>query len=138
VRTRAGVAAAALVIVAAAGVPAPAAVNVIVSGVPGPTTGYVPPLVIVAQGAPVTFVNPDAVAPGGHDVVATSGSRPKSSAHWCSRPQFADAPCPLFWSEIIGPGESTPVLGFEDAVSGQTYGFRCTLHAGMVGQVLVA
>jgi hypothetical protein len=44
---------------------------------------------------------------------------------------------PLFNTPLIGLGQTARVRGLENVVSGQTYGFFCTLHPGMRGQLAV-
>ena len=44
---------------------------------------------------------------------------------------------PLFSTPLIGLGETAPVQGLDRVSAGQTYGFFCTLHPGMRGQLAV-
>jgi hypothetical protein len=44
---------------------------------------------------------------------------------------------PLFRSALAGLGESKPIEGLDRVVSGQTYGFYCSIHPGMTGQLIV-
>jgi plastocyanin len=43
----------------------------------------------------------------------------------------------LFASKVSGLGEVSPVQGLDKVKSGQTYGFFCTLHPGMRGNLVV-
>jgi plastocyanin len=51
-----------------------------------------------------------------HDVVANDGT---------------------FRSPLAGTGETVPVTGLENVEAGKTYGFYCSLHPGMKGQLIV-
>ena len=93
-------------------------------------TTYATPVLAVTPGDPLTFTNGDIMR---HDVVSTA-TGPDDSL-WCDR--YPDGACPLFWSRLIGLGESTAVLGLAGLEGGQTYDFYCTIHDGMTG-VLVA
>lgn len=90
--------------------------------------GFVP-VAVAPRGGPLLYVNAD-LAP--HNLVAAdafrSGGRP-----WCQ--SYPADGCPLFWSELIGPGV-TPVEGLEDTPPG-TYGFYCEVHPAMRGTLVV-
>ena len=120
-------------IVVAFAVPAGAAFVATAPG--GFVTGFVPPVVVVAEGEGITYSNADI---GRHDFVAADAYIPKKAAkkvRWCSG--FDVGKCPLFWSEAISTGESTEVLGLERVESGQDYGFFCSLHPNMRGTLVV-
>ena len=85
----------------------------------------------VAAKNPPTYTNADLDL---HDVVALDEKRPAGSAPWCF--QYEPGACPLFWSRLIGIGESTPVLGFDSTPPG-TYRFYCSIHPEMIGSVIV-
>jgi plastocyanin len=68
---------------------------------------------ITQVGGPVNYTNGDIVR---HDVVANDGT---------------------FRSALAGTGETVPVNGLENVESGKTYGFFCSLHPGMKGQLIV-
>lgn len=126
-----GVATGLLVVLAAA----PAGARVAVAGPGAFAAGYATPVVITPAGGPVTLVNADA-AP--HNFIAVDAFIPKKVAkkvEWC--PNYSKGKCPLFWSETIGAGEQTDVLGLERVVSGKQYAFVCTLHAAMRGTLVV-
>jgi plastocyanin len=76
-------------------------------------------VMLTPVGGPLNFLNLDAVQ---HDVVATTKG-PDGN--------------PLFRTKLIGLGETAPVEGLDKTVSGQTYGFFCSIHPGMTGQLLV-
>lgn len=93
-----------------------------------PTTYYT--LVAVAVvGEPLTFVNADGE---GHNVLTVETG--PTDKPWCD--QFPEGRCPLLWSELIGLGEITPVLGTENLEAGETYEFYCGPHPGMRGLLL--
>lgn len=80
---------------------------------------------------PPAFLNLDQAL---HDVVALDARRPDGSAHWCHG--YEPGTCPLFWSQLIGQGEVTPVEGFGDTPQG-SYRFYCSIHPDMIGEVVV-
>jgi plastocyanin len=92
--------------------PAPAAASV-VAGPGAASTGYATPVMITQVGGPLNFTNLDIVQ---HDVVSDDG---------------------IFRSDLIGLGQTTPIEGLENVQSGQTYGFFCSIHPGMRGQLIV-
>jgi plastocyanin len=127
------VAAAAAWLIAVPAAPAGAAVAVTAPG--GFVAGFVPPVVVVAEGEEITYVNAD-VAP--HNFIALDAFRTKKQAKkakWCSA--FDKGRCPLFWSETITAGQTTDVLGLEVLKSGDQYAFFCSLHPGMKGTLIV-
>ena len=96
---------------------APAGVPIVTA--PGAAgTGYLTSEVVVPAGSGATYVNLDPVP---HDVVA-SDLGPDGE--------------PLFRSEIIGVGMTTPVVGVEALAVG-TYGFYCSIHPSMIGSLQV-
>lgn len=125
------VAAAAIVFAGAA----PANAAVAVTGPGGFLAGFVPPVVVIAPGEAITYVNAD-IAP--HDFVAYDAYMTRKQAKkapWCSG--FDRGKCPLFWSQTITAGQSTEVLGTENVVSGKQYTFYCSRHPGMKGTLIV-
>ena len=108
---------------------------VAVTGPAGFLAGFVPPIVVVAPGEGITYVNGD-IAP--HNFVAYEvymNKKQAKKAPWCSG--FDKGKCPLFWSQTISLGKSTEVLGLENVESGKSYGFYCSLHPGMKGTLIV-
>ena len=119
-----------LVVLAAA----PADARVAVAGPGAFAAGFATPVVITTAGGPLTLVNADA-AP--HNLIATDAFISKKEAKrvpWCGN--SPKGKCPLFWSETIGAGEQTEVLGLERTESGKQYAFVCTLHAAMRGTLV--
>lgn len=113
----------------------PARAAVAVTGPGGFVAGFVPPVVVVAPGEGITYANAD-IAP--HNFVAYDAFLAKKQAKktkWCSG--FDAGKCPVFWSQTIGAGQTTEVLGLENVESGKTYGFYCSLHPGMKGTLIV-
>ena len=46
--------------------------------------------------------------------------------------------CPVFWTKLIGLGQSTDVKGIDKVKPGTVYSFFCTIHPGMKGKLIVA
>jgi polyvinyl alcohol dehydrogenase (cytochrome) len=92
--------------------PAPAGASV-VAGPGAASMGYATPAMITQVGGPLNFTNLDIVQ---HDVVSDDG---------------------LFRSDLIGLGQTTPIEGLENVQAGRTYGFFCSIHPGMRGQLIV-
>jgi plastocyanin len=119
-------------LVAAGAAPAHAAVAA--AGPGGFAAGFATPVVVVAKGEDLTFVNGD-VAP--HNVTAVDAFLSKKDAKktkWCSG--FDKGKCPLFWSQTITAGQQTPVEGLDRIEAGKQYAFICTLHPGMKGTLV--
>ena len=83
-----------------------------------PNNRYSTPEITIDQGEKVTFRNNDVAS---HDVTAT-GNGPDGK--------------PLFRSEVIGQGKSSPVAGTEHLSTGH-YPYICSLHANMKGTIHV-
>jgi plastocyanin len=110
---------------------APDAGPVIVA-VPGSwLEGYATPAAVVLAGGALTFVNGDVM---NHNVAAyqTFGT---DDQPWCIN--FQPGRCPLFWSELVSFGESTPVLGLDKLQPLTTYNYYCTTHPGPMRGTLV-
>lgn len=105
---------------------------VVVTGPGSYSAGYTTPVIVHAQGQTLSLVNAD-VQP--HNVIAVGAYRPDFSAPWCFG--YPSGNCPLFWSDLIGLGETTEVQGVNDSVPGTVYDFYCDYHPTMVG-LLVA
>jgi plastocyanin len=72
-----------------------------------------------------------------HNVIANEDFFSKKDAkkvEWCK--SYPKTKCPVFWSDTVAVGESTPVLGIENLVSGQQYSFFCSIHPGMTGTLI--
>ena len=122
-----------LSLIVGAAAPAPAAT--VVTGPGGFVAGFLPPVVVVAEGEGISYTNGD-IAP--HNFVASDAFVPKKAARktpWCS--SYDKGKCPLFWSQTISTGAATEVEGLERIVAGSQYGFLCTLHPNMNGTLIV-
>lgn len=104
--------------------------------------GYATPVIVVEKGEEeVTFTNLDLER---HDVVQdveTDGFGSKKKLPWCKKKGHAHehghGDCPIFWSELIGLGDTTQILGLDNVKSGEVYSFFCTIHHGMKGKLIV-
>jgi plastocyanin len=96
----------------------PAAGGLVISGPGASTYGYLTPVVLATVGGSVSYTNADIAR---HDVV--------------SEEKGPDG-LPLFRSDLAGLGETVPVKGM-DRVQAGTYGFYCSVHPGMKGQLVV-
>jgi plastocyanin len=96
----------------------------------GDTAGYVPPVVPADRSGTLTYVNLDIKR---HNVVATEAG--PDTQPWCAV-FYPGKPCPVFWSELIGTGKTTPVLGLANVVTARPYEFVCTIHPGMKGTLI--
>lgn len=108
---------------------------VVTTGPGGFVAGFVPPVVVIAEGEDITYANAD-IAP--HNFVALEDFYRKKKAkkvEWCSG--YPKGKCPLFWSQTIGAGETTEVLGLENVESGESYVFYCSVHPNMQGTLTV-
>lgn len=104
------------------------------SGLPN-GLNYATPLVVTRPADPIDLLVLDPVAP--HNVVAVGAYGPTTQS-WCTQTQKKTNTCPLFWSETVSAGTSTPVLGVEHLKSGKAYDFVCTVHpVWMTGQLHV-
>lgn len=92
--------------------------SAIVAAPQAQTAGYVTRETLVTEGGNVTFANADTAQ---HDVVSLA-SNPDGSA--------------LFRSDLIGLGQTTAVNGVPALPPGD-YGFICSLHGGMRGNLKV-
>jgi outer membrane protein assembly factor BamB/plastocyanin len=92
---------------------------IIMAGPQASSTGYATPTMVTRVGGPLSFLNLDLVQ---HDVVAE---------------RLGPDGRPLFRSALVDFGESAPVNGLDRVQAGQTYGFFCSLHPGMRGNLVV-
>lgn len=111
--------------------PAGASAQVVFSGPAAHLTGFGTPVVVVSRSAPLTYVNGDVLF--GHNVEASSTYGPGTN-YWC--PIYPVGECPLFWSPIIGTGQ-TIVDGISGTEVGKSYAFRCAPHPWMTGLIVV-
>lgn len=125
-----------LLVAALAGsiLPAAGSAAVVVSGPLSGTAGFYTPAAVAVQGVPLTHVNTDNAVY--HNVEAVAFG--PDTNPWCASQHFARGRCPLFWSPLIPFGSTAAVQGVDGLTSGQTYPFRCVLHAVMTGMLVVA
>lgn len=112
------------------------------SAVAGPQAkfyGYLTPVVTVAKGDTLSFSSLDLERHDFVQDVAVDGFGGPKKMPWCATGHHHGhgQPCPVFWSKLIGLGESTEVLGLKNLESGKTYSFFCSLHHGMKGKLVV-
>src|SRR5687767_1605772 len=98
--------------------PAAASAATIVSGPLAAASGYLTPNTTISAGESVDYMNLDLVA---HDVTSEAIYRPKRKP---GKPR--PSPRALFRSQLIGFGETSPLIGIERAKPGQTYPFFCS------------
>jgi plastocyanin len=82
----------------------------------------------------VLYTNLDVVR---HDVVQdprTDGLASNGKDPWCKR---FKGKCPVFWTPLLGLGETTELKGLKNTQPGKTYTFYCSLHPGMRGSLAV-
>jgi plastocyanin len=96
----------------------PQPVPTIVSGPGATNAGYATPVMATQVGGPLQYTNLDVVQ---HDVVSEKKRRGR----------------PLFSTPLTSLGETEAVKGLKRVKSGQTYGFYCSIHPGMRGQLVV-
>ena len=105
------------------------------TGPGGFAAGWLTPVVVIAEGEGITYVNAD-VAP--HNFIADGvflTKKQAKSVKWCSA--YDKGMCPLFWSATIGAGETTEVEGLEAVKAGTQYPFFCSVHPSMKGTLVV-
>lgn len=102
--------------------------------------GYASPVIVTEKNGKVSFTNLDLER---HDVVqdvAADGEGGPDNAPWCRDKDghhHEHEGCPLFWSKLIGLGQTTKVRGLARVEPGDVYSFFCTLHHGMKGKLIV-
>ena len=110
----------------------------IVSGPQASYYGYLPPAIVAPEGATIEYTNIDLVR---HDIVqdtrADGVSGPKNQP-WCRFYADGEGKCPVFWTPMLGAGQSAKVKGLENLEPGRTYSYYCTLHPGMRGTLVAA
>ena len=107
----------------------------IVSGPQAQFAGYATRAMVASKSTgKLLYSNFDVVR---HDVVQdprTDGVAGPGGEPWCN--QFKSQ-CPIFWTPLLGLGETTEVLGIRNTTTGRAYSFYCTLHPGMRGSLAV-
>ena len=114
----------------------PAHAAVASAGPGASTTGYATPIVVTTAGGPVTFINGDVAD---HTLTASGKFLPKKLAKktpHCSG--YSRKSCPLFTTGSVGGGDSATVQGLERVAAGREYPFKCEIHSGMTGTLVVA
>jgi plastocyanin len=107
--------------------------------VSGPTAkyyGYLTPVVVISKGGAVTYTNIDIERHNVVQDVNADGVHGSAKRNWCGL--FTKGRCPLFYSALIGLGQSESVQGLQYVQPGQIYTFYCTLHPGMKGKLVIA
>jgi polyvinyl alcohol dehydrogenase (cytochrome) len=107
----------------------------IVSGPQAQFAGYATRVMVASKAAgKVLYTNLDVVR---HDVVQdprTDGLASSGKDPWCKR---FKGKCPVFWTPLMGLGETTELQGLKNTQAGKTYTFYCSLHPGMRGSLAV-
>ena len=112
-------------------------------GVAGPggfVLGYLTPTIAISKGDSLTFSNLDVYDHNIVHDVATDGFGGKRNVPWCKSEAGEHdhgGACPLFWSELVGAGGSTEVMGLVRVKPGKTYSFFCTRHHNMKDKLVV-
>ena len=108
----------------------------VVSGLTAKYYGYLTPVVVIQPGGGITYTNLDIERHNVVQDVATDGVHGKGTHKWCGL--FPKGRCPIFYSALIGLGQSESVRGLKGVKPGKVYTFYCTLHPGMKGRLVVA
>ena len=106
-----------------------------VSGPAAKYYGYLTTAVVVSKGGQLTYTNLDIERHNVVQDVNADGIHGSSKRPWCK--QFDRGRCPVFYSPLIGLGQSEPVSGLQYVKPGELYTFYCTLHPGMKGKLVV-
>ncbi|MGI8407412.1 MAG: plastocyanin/azurin family copper-binding protein [Actinomycetota bacterium] len=104
--------------------------------------GYLTPTITMTKGDSIVFTNLDAFEHSLVHDVAADGFGGKHNVPWCQtgaghKHGGHSAPCPLFWSALVGSGGATQVAGLNRLKAGKTYSFICTKHHSMKGKLVV-
>lgn len=105
---------------------------VVVAGPGAWSSNYATPAMAAQPDGTLTFVNGDVMR---HNVVAWDAYG-DGSDFWCNA--YSAGRCPLFWSALVGTGQTAKVYGLEHLEAGKTYTYYCTIHPGMRGTLVVA
>ncbi|HWC13480.1 MAG TPA: plastocyanin/azurin family copper-binding protein [Actinomycetota bacterium] len=112
-----------------------------VAGPAGFASGYLTTTITMSKGDSLVFTNLDVFE---HDLVhdtAGDGFGGKRNVAWCKKSSEHahdhSGACPVFWSDLIGAGDSTEVMGLNRVKPGKTYSFLCTKHHNMKGKLIV-
>lgn len=114
-------------------------------GVAGPggfVHGYLTSTITIAKGDTILFRNLDVFDHNIVHDVETDGFGGKRNVAWCKsvsgNGHEHSTACPVFWSELIGTGGSTQVMGLNRVKAGKSYTFFCTEHHNMKGTLVVS
>jgi len=120
-------------LVLALGAPAHA---VVAAAVPGSfTVGFATPVVFTQVGGPVIFANGDVAS---HTLTASKDFLPRKVARKTKRcAGYPRDGCPLFSTPVVDSGEEAQVAGLKRVKAGKQYAFRCQIHSGMKGTLVV-
>ena len=113
----------------------PAHAAVAAAGPGASTAGFATRVVVTPVGGSVTFVNGDVAD---HTLTASDAYLPKKVARktaYCK--PYPKRACPLFTTGSVGAGDSASVQGLDRLAAGE-YPFRCQIHSGMTGTLVVA
>ena len=114
----------------------PAYAAVAAAGPGASTAGFATRIVVTTVGGSVTFVNGDVAD---HTLTASNKYLPKrvarKTAHCSGYPKKA---CPLFTTGSVSGGDTASVEGLDRVVAGREYPFKCEIHSGMTGTLVVA
>lgn len=112
-----------------------------VAGPGGFSSGYLTTTISMSKGDSLVFTNLDVFE---HDLVhdtATDGFGGKRNVAWCKRSSGHahdhSGACPVFWTDLIGSGDTAEVMGLNRVKPGKTYSFFCTKHHNMKGKLVV-
>ena len=108
----------------------------VLSGPAGAFYGYATPLVMAAKGGALDYTNADVVR---HDVVQDveqDGVAGAATKPWCKN--FDRGKCPVFWTPLLGLGDTAAVQGLDQLKPGTTYHFYCSVHPGMKGTLIAS
>ena len=108
----------------------------VVSGLTAKYYGYLTPAVVVSKGGAITYTNLDIERHNVVQDVNADGVHGNGKQKWCT--QFPKGRCPVFYSALIGLGQSESVKGLKNVKPGSVYTFYCTLHPGMKGKLVVS
>jgi plastocyanin len=122
--------------------PVSAAVPAVVTGPGSIYYGYLPPVLVVEKGAALTYANFDSTEHDFvHDAEADGFGGPKK-APWCRKMPAGSGGhhhahgCPVFFTPLLGTGETAEVKGLQNLEPGTTYTFVCTKHHNMTGTLI--
>lgn len=123
--------------------PAPAVTPAVITAPGSIYFGFLPPVLVVEKGGTLTYSNFDAAEHDFVQDVESDGFGGPAKAPWCKKGAAEEEEghhnhgCPIFWTPLLGMGESATVKGLKKVKSGATYSFFCTKHHNMQGTLIV-